>query len=89
MIFINTATAGSDETLRIWYFFGPSSTREKDIYRFLKPLMPPYFSMLPFNKRRNQNNSSYTHKIFKGNSSLFRKDEIYSIHDNSFGCIIR
>jgi hypothetical protein len=89
MIFVHTATAGSDETLRIWYFLGPSSAREKDIWRFLKPLMPPYFSMLPFNKRRNQNDSSYTQKISKGNSSLYTKEELYSIHENSFGCIIR
>lgn len=89
MIFVITATAGSDETLRIWYFLGPSSTRQKDISRFLKPLMPPYFTMLPFNKRRNQNGSSYTQKICKGNSNLFRKAELFSIHDNSFGCTIR
>jgi hypothetical protein len=51
--------------------------------------MPPYFTMLPFNKRRNQNGSFYSQKICKGNSSLFRKAKLYSIHDNSFGCIIR
>jgi WD40 repeat protein len=52
------ATAGSDEELRIWYFLGPSSARKKDISRFLKPLMPASFTMLPCDKRRNQNRSS-------------------------------
>jgi hypothetical protein len=89
MIFICTATAGSDETLRIWYFLGPSSARKEDISRFLKPLMPEAFRMPPCNKRKNQNRTSYIQKINKGNLSLFMKEEHYSIHDNSLGCIIR
>ncbi|XP_023719657.1 protein cortex isoform X2 [Cryptotermes secundus] len=83
------ATAGSDEALRIWYFLGPSSTREKDIRRFLKPLMPASFRMLPCIKKRNQNRSSYTQKVNKSNLSSFMEEMHYSINYNSFGCIIR
>jgi len=89
MILLHTATVGSDETLRIWYFLGPSSAREKDIWRFLKPMVPATFSMLPSKKRMGQNDNSYTSNISNLNSNSFMKEKHYNIHSNSFGCIIR
>jgi hypothetical protein len=89
MIFLCAATVGSDETLRIWYFLGPSSAREKDIWRFVKPLAPATFSFLPCRKRKNQNVSLYTPKISRRSLNLSMEEARYSIHHHSFGCIIR
>jgi len=89
MIFLCAAAVGSDETLRIWYFLGPSSEREKDIRRFIKPLIPATFSFQPYRKRKNQNVSPYTTKISRRTLNLPMEEARYSIHHHRFGCIIR
>ncbi|KDR14508.1 protein cortex-like [Zootermopsis nevadensis] len=83
------ATVGSDETLRIWYFLGPSSAREKDIWRFLKPVVPATFSMSLCNKRKKVGESCHASTNDKGKRSSFKKEDVFSIHNNSFGCVIR
>jgi hypothetical protein len=89
MICLCIATVGSDETLRIWYFLGPSSAREKDVWRFLKPMVPATFSMSRCTERKKPDDSSHTPTNNKRKLSSFKKEEDYNIHNNSFGCIIR
>lgn len=89
MICLCIATVGSDETLRICYFLGPSSAREKNIWRFLKPRVPATFSMSQYNKRKRPNDSSHTPTNSKRKLSSFKMEEYFDIHNNNFGCIIR
>ncbi|PSN52898.1 hypothetical protein C0J52_03008 [Blattella germanica] len=53
VVAICTAIVGSDETLRIWYFLGPSSANATDISRYLKPLMPSHFVIPTIDQMRN------------------------------------
>ncbi|XP_069675833.1 protein cortex-like [Periplaneta americana] len=82
------AVAGSDETLRIYYFLGPSSAKEEDISKLLKPMDPFSFIM---NKRKTEESECNASKKIKHSDKVkcpYMKNQFYNIH-NTFGCIIR
>ena len=51
------AIVGSDETLRITHFLGPSSARSTTLSRYLKPMMPLNYSMPPRDPDKKRPNS--------------------------------